>query len=86
MFASSLPGLQYTQSFLKQCFSNSKSCSKGKCIAWGSGVGCAVQVGGAVILFCLVFLQFGSWFFILSSACIFLLFGRVLVLFFFKVE
>jgi len=30
MFASSQLALQYTQSFLKQCFSNFKSCSKGK--------------------------------------------------------
>lgn len=67
MFASSQPGLQYTQSFLKQCFSNSKSCSKGKSIAWGSTVGRAVQVGGAGFfvwfgVFSVCF-EFHLWFF-----------------------
>lgn len=76
MFASSQAGLQYKQSFLKQCFSNIKSFSTGKCITWEGGVGCAVKVGGAFFLFCLVFYHFSFGDFVLVSVWVILLLGR----------
>lgn len=85
MFASSQPGLQYTQSFLKQCFSNSKSCSKGKSIAWGSTVGRAVQVGGAG--FFVWFGVFSVWFLVFYfefHLCFFYCLEGFHLVFFFK--
>lgn len=75
MFASSQPGLHYTQSFLKHCFSNIKSCSKGKGITWEGGVAGAVQVGGAF------FVLFGVLSFLLLWFCfgLFYYWGGVLV-------
>lgn len=74
MFASSQPGLHYTQSFLKHCFSNIKSCSKGKGITWEGGVAGAVQVGGAFFVcfvWCFIIFAFVVlfWVILLLGGC-----------------
>lgn len=64
MFASSQPGLQYTQSFLKQCFSN-RELLQGQVYHIAGGVECAAQVGGP--FFPILFGILWFWFFIVGG-------------------